>query len=146
MSGLARRRPRLPIRATGQALVEFSLAIIVFLILVMGIFDLGRGIYLYNGVAEASREIARRTAVYPGVTLGASQQTQDVVAIQQGLVPGMGNPTYACLTITGATSTNDPCTSDDVVQVTVSVTYRPISMLGFLGDIPVTASSRVQIP
>ena len=139
-------RRRLPLPAAGQALVEFSLAIIIFLVLLMGIFDLGRGIYMYNGVSEAAREIARRTAVYPGITLGASQESQDVVAIQRGLVPGMQTPTYACLTITGSTSTNDPCASDDVVQVTVTATYRPISMLGFLGNIPVTASSRSQIP
>ena len=39
----------------GQALVEFSLAVTVFLTLVMGVVDLGRAVYQYNGTAEAAR-------------------------------------------------------------------------------------------
>ena len=46
-----RSQPRLARR--GQALVEFSLAIPVFLVMILGVFDLGRGIYMYNGLAEA---------------------------------------------------------------------------------------------
>ena len=38
----------------GQALVEFSLAIMIFLAMLMGIFDLGRAIFAYNGVSEAA--------------------------------------------------------------------------------------------
>ena len=133
-------------RQGGQALVEFSLAIIVFLMLLMAVFDFGRGIYMYNGVSQAAREIARRTSVYPGLALGQSTQSQAVVAVQRGLVPGMSTPAYACLTITGSVSTSNPCTSGDSVQVTVTATYVPISLLGFLGTIPLTASSTVQIP
>lgn len=133
-------------QAGGQALVEFSLAIIIFLVLLMGIFDFGRGIYMYNGVSQAAREIARRTSVYPSVTLGSSTQSQAVVAIQQGLIPGLQAPTYACLTITGTASGNTPCASGEFVQVTITATYRPISLLGFLGDIPLRASSSIQIP
>ena len=131
----------------GQALVEFSLAIVIFLVLMMGIFDLGRGIYMYNGVAEAAREIARRTSVYPGITLGASTQTADVIAVQRALVPGMTTPTFACETVTGVPSTSVPCASGEFVKVTVGATYKPITpLLGFLGDIPVQASSASQIP
>lgn len=140
------RQRSTPTGRRGQALVEFSLAIIVFLLLLMAIFDFGRGIYMYNGVSQAAREIARRTSVYPGVTLGQSSESQAVLAIQRGLVPSLGTPTYACLTITGASSPNNPCTSGDFVQVTVTATYTPISLLGFLGSIPLTASSTVQIP
>ena len=41
-----------PVR--GQALVEFALAITVFLLLMMAIVDFGRGIYMYNGVSQAA--------------------------------------------------------------------------------------------
>lgn len=133
-------------RSAGQAVAEFSLAILIFLVILMGVFDLGRGIYVYNGVAQAAREIARRTVVYPGTTLGASQQTQSVVAVQRKLVPGLEAPTYACETITGAASTNVPCASGDVVRVTVTALYRPISLLGFVGDVPIAASSSIQVP
>jgi hypothetical protein len=50
---LARRRDD-----RGQALVEFSIVLIPFLFLLMGVIDLGRGIYVNNGVTQAAREIA----------------------------------------------------------------------------------------
>ena len=50
----------------GQGLVEFSLAVTVFLALIMGVVDLGRVVYQYNGGAEAARELARVTSVHPG--------------------------------------------------------------------------------
>ena len=53
-------------RSRGQALVEFALALPIFLMLMLAVFDLGRAIYMYNGVAEAARELARVTSVYPG--------------------------------------------------------------------------------
>jgi Flp pilus assembly protein TadG len=130
----------------GQALVEFSLAIMVFLVMVLALFDLGRGVYMYNGVSEAAREIARVTAVHPGVTLGASTETADRIAVQRALVPALGAPTFECVTVTGAASTNDPCTSDDYVRVTIGATYTPISPLGLGGPITLTASSAVRLP
>ena len=51
-------------RDRGQALVEFSLLLIPFLWILMGIVDLGRGIYIYNGVNQAARELARVTSVH----------------------------------------------------------------------------------
>lgn len=130
----------------GQALVEFSLAIMVFLVMVLALFDLGRGVYVYNGVSEAAREIARVTAVHPGVTLGASTETADRLAVQRALVPDLGTPSFECVTVTGAASPNDPCTSDDYVRVTIGSTYTPISPLGLGGPITLTASSAVRLP
>lgn len=130
----------------GQAVVEFSLAILVFLVILMGIFDFGRGMYMYNGVAQAAREIARRTSVYPGAVLGSSPQSQAVIRTQNAMVPSLGAPTFVCETVTGASSTNNPCASGDFVRVTVTAVYEPITLLGFLGDIPLTSSSSAQIP
>jgi Flp pilus assembly protein TadG len=128
----------------GQALVEFSLAIIVFLVMVVGIFDLGRGIYAYNGVAEAAREVARVTAVHPGSPLGTSQQTADRIATQRVLVPDMGTPTFACQDLYGGTPAN--CGSGDYVKVTVTSTYRPIALIGLDGTFTLSSSSSVVIP
>jgi Flp pilus assembly protein TadG len=66
MSLIARRDSK---RRRGQALVEFSLILIPFLFLLMGVVDLGRGIATYNGVAEAAREIARTTSLHRGSPL-----------------------------------------------------------------------------
>ncbi len=50
----------------------------------MGIVDLGRGIYIYNGVNQAARELARVTSVHlcdvnaATCTIGTSPETADV--------------------------------------------------------------------
>ena len=85
---------RRPARSRGQSLVEFSLVVVPFVFILMGIFDLGRGIYMMNGTAEAAREIARVTSVHSGCPLnavtcdlGSSTETANVVATQRRLVP-----------------------------------------------------------
>lgn len=75
----------------GQALVEFALIIPIFILLVMGIFDLGRAVYGYNTANNAAREAARMAIVdqtlthikaeavahAPGLSLAASNVTVD---------------------------------------------------------------------
>jgi Flp pilus assembly protein TadG len=130
----------------GQALVEFSLAFIVFVVLLMAIFDFGRGIFMFNGVSQAAREIARATSVEPGIVLGAGQKSLDAVAVQRSLVPGMNGPAYACVDIAGAPSANSPCQAGDYVRVTVTATYTPVTLLGLTGPIVLSSTSSIQIP
>jgi Flp pilus assembly protein TadG len=130
-------------RDTGQALVEFSLAITVFLMLLLGVFDLGRGIYTYNGLAEGARDIARITSVHLGSPVGSSVATTNRVAVQKGLTPGLSNPTFACVDLYGAASS---CSTGNYVTVAVNASYSPISLLGIGGPITLTSSSSVQIP
>ena len=46
-----------------------AFALIIFLLLLFGVVDLGRGIYQFNGVSQAAREIARVTSVHRGLEL-----------------------------------------------------------------------------
>jgi Flp pilus assembly protein TadG len=129
----------------GQALVEFSLAIIVFLVLLMGIFDLGRGIYMYNGVSQAAREIARATSVHPGVTLGSSAETAAVLATQKNLIPNLGNPTFACVDIDDS-AISGTCRGGMRVKVTIVAPYRPVTpLLGLIGTWDMSSTSAVSI-
>lgn len=50
-------------KSKGQSLAEFALILPMFLLVVMGIFDLGRGIFIYSAVHNAAREGARYGAV-----------------------------------------------------------------------------------
>ena len=43
----------------GQTLVEFALILPIFLLIVVGLFDVGRGIYAYNTIANSARAAAR---------------------------------------------------------------------------------------
>jgi NADH/NAD ratio-sensing transcriptional regulator Rex len=142
MNALRRRASR------GQALVEFSLTVMIFLVLLMGIFDFGRAIFMYNGVAQAAREIARVTSVHPGSPIGASAETLAVVSTQKNLVPNLGNPTYKCVEIdNSAIGASKPCIPQEhSVKVTISAVYTPVTpILSFLGDINLSSSSTAKI-
>ena len=129
----------------GQALVEFSLAIIVFLVLLMGIVDMGRGIYAYNGVSQAAREIARVASVHPGSTLGSSTETTNVVATQQRLVPGLGAPAFSCVDIAGSPVT-DTCRRGDWVRVQISAPWTPVTpLLGLAGTWNLASTTTMKI-
>jgi Flp pilus assembly protein TadG len=130
----------------GQALVEFSLTLIVFLVLIMAVVDLGRGIYMYNGVSQAVREVARVTSVHPGTTLGNSAETAAVVATQKALVPNLGSPTFSCVDIDD-TPVSGPCKGGMRVKVTMVAPYRAITpLLGLAGTFNLSSASSVQIP
>jgi TadE-like protein len=140
MSALRRRASR------GQALVEFSLTVMIFLVLLMGIFDFGRAIFMYNGVAQAAREIARVTSVHPGAPLGGSTETAAVVSTQKNLIPNLGNPTYRCVRIDNTTVAGDCEPQEHAVKVTISAVYTPVTpILSFLGDITLSSSSSAKI-
>lgn len=132
----------------GQALVEFAISITVFLLLLMAIFDFGRGIYMYNGMSQAAREVARSAAVNPGGT-SWSPEAQATIATQRALVPGLTFLTPKCVVSTQANDsagTPLPCAPNEYLVVTAQATYTPVSLLGFLGTINLEAKGRIQIP
>jgi hypothetical protein len=144
-----RRRDR---RARGQALVEFSLALIPFLLLLMAIFDFGRAIYIYNGVSQAAREVARTASVHPqgGLSpVGYSVDAQQTIGTQQALVPGLTIDEPMCVLSAAAddsSATAQPCAENEFVVVRASSTYTPVSLLGFLGTIQIESKARIQVP
>ena len=132
----------------GQALVEFAFVLIVFLLLLMGIVDLGRGVYTLSGTSEAAAEIARVTSVHPGgLTLGSSSQTADVVAVQAKLVPGLTVTSYDCLDIAGSPVAGTCKPGYGYwVRVNVSTTFRAITPLAtMLGPIQITSHFSAEI-
>ena len=154
---LSRRRRD---RTRGQALVEFALVLIPFLYLLMGVTDLGRGIYTNNAVAQAAREIARVTSVHPctgSPCTAYSAQTQAVIATQENLVPGMTDSSVVidCTDIADnqiTAASGSRCQSpeaDQPIFVRVKVTV-PFSVLTpFLPvpkDFTLSAVSHVQVP
>ena len=110
-------------RTKGQALVEFSLVLIPFLIILMGIFDLGRAIYMMNTTAQAAREIGRVTIVHPYTTccdLASSTQAAAVIATQRNLLPGFtftASTDVVCVDITDTVIADSDCNAGDYVRV-----------------------------
>ena len=132
-------------RDRGQALVEFSLAILVVLFLMMAVFDFGRAIYQYNGVAQAAREIARVTATHEGddftTPAGRSAETLAVIATQKRMIPNLQDPEITCVDIEGNTIT-DPCLEGNWINVRIVAPYTPITpLLGLTGTWDLFSSS-----
>ena len=63
-------------RPDGQGLVEFALVFPIAILLVVALFDIGRAVFLYNGLTNAAREGARLAIVNQDKTLVA-QRVQD---------------------------------------------------------------------
>jgi Flp pilus assembly protein TadG len=67
----------------GQSLVEFALILPIFVLVLAGIFDLGRAVFAYNTISNASREAVRVAIV--------NQTATDVQneALKQGVSLGL---------------------------------------------------------
>jgi Flp pilus assembly protein TadG len=74
----------------GQSLVEFALILPIFVLLLVGVFDVGRAVYAYNTINNAARQAARlaiidqtpehvrETAVTDAVSLGLEAADVDI--------------------------------------------------------------------
>jgi hypothetical protein len=140
-------------RGHGQALVEFAIVIIPFLILLLGVVDLGRGIYQMNTTAEAAREIARVTAVHRWSTccdLGTSADAQATIATQRSLLPGMvftPGTDIVCVDISDTVKPDDRCSSGDFVRVRVRSTFSTVTpLLSMFGNHTFESFGRVEVP
>jgi Flp pilus assembly protein TadG len=150
---LFRRRQRNRHAGRGQALVEFSLAVVPFVFLMMAIFDLGRGIYMMNGTAEAAREITRVTIVHPtdgSGNLGLSADTTAVIATQRNLIPGLTiapATDISCVDEYDAALSDTECKPGKFIKVRVTSTFAPITpVVGMFGSHTFESTSRMQIP
>ena len=141
----ARRRRVEP----GQGMVEFALAILVFLVLLMGIVDFGMSIYKYNGVSQAAREIARVASVHQGsLSFGSSAEITAVVATQQRLIPGLTSPTLTCTDVNGeaVALVSNKCPTTAFVNATVTAPFQATTpLLSGLGTFTLKGSSSAQI-
>jgi hypothetical protein len=141
---MARRRRE--VSAAGQSTVEFALSVIIFVTLLCGVFDLGRGVYQNNGLAQAARELARVTSVHLGSPIGSSAETAAVLDTQKRLIPALEDPTFTCVDIDGSTVTGT-CKPGYWVKVTIHAAFRPVTpLLGFAGSFDFQSSSSIQIP
>jgi Flp pilus assembly protein TadG len=102
-------------------MVEFALAISVFMLLVLGTFDLSRAYLAYTVVANAARETARYGAAHVGESNWAT------AAVQAGTNMAVGLDATA-LTLTAGTTTLDA-----LPYITVSGTYRFQSLTPMVG-------------
>jgi hypothetical protein len=141
-------------RERGQSLVEFSLALIPFLFLLMGVFDLGRGIYTNNGVAQAAREIARVASVHqcagPCTSATWSPEILEVVNAQKALVPGLvtSGITIECVDIgDNVLPVGTTCLDGYFIRVRTSVSFSMVTpLLPIPNPLNVSSTAHIQVP
>jgi Flp pilus assembly protein TadG len=118
-------------RSRGQGLVEFAFVLPVFLILFMGVVDLGGVVFAYNSVTNAAREAARLAVVNQDTTKITQRGTQQSaiartptlsVAFYQAAADGTPDLSKTC-PIAGASYIAVGC----LAVVTFQGTYRPIT-------------------
>ena len=121
----------------GQGLVETSLTLIVFFILVFGAIDVGRAVWNYNTLAQATREGTRYAIVHGANSSnpsgpGDDQDIKGVVETHGGSL-GAENLTVTTEWPDGGNNRGS--------RVTVSSQYAFSPLFGFLGAINVNLSS-----
>src|SRR5215213_10325045 len=141
-----------------QAIVEFALVLPILMMLLVGILEVGRMLYTYAAVNNASREAARygsalgRDSAYTGdpykykncegIRDSATRSayfTPLTITIAYDTGPGSSS-TVNCTALTGEDSTVT-VSSGDRVLVTVSATYSPLVTLVPLGNHTFTSFS-----
>lgn len=131
-------------RSGGQAIAEFAIAIPLFILLVFGLIDLGRLVYVNNAIAEAAREGARWGSVQQRSANAAGRTA--IEAHATGVMAAVPNPV---VTVTcergGALATT--CRTNDILIVEISSEVTPLTpVLGQLVGTPtVTATAKVTV-
>ena len=155
----------------GQAAVEFALVLPLLLLVVYGLIEAGRAIFIYSSVTNASREAVRYASAY-GVNPDDVPRFQDCAGIRnaaartgfylalddiqitydKGVVPGANPgdppdlnpiPTDGSFDTTcdGDTDTNIELECGDRIIVTIRETYSPILSIIPLKPKDITSSS-----
>ena len=127
--------------SSGQALVEFALVLLPMLLLIFGLLDMGRLVFINNAVSEGAREGSRWGSV-------ASRST-DSSAIETQILSVMTAVPEPEVTITCERNGSAPfsCRTGDVLLITVS---SPVAMITpiigqIVGPVTVSATSRVVV-
>jgi hypothetical protein len=119
-------------RTMGQGMVEFALAIPIFLLLVWGLIEGGRLLFIYSSVMTAGREAARYAAASDNFTdcTGIQSRAMDI-----GFFAGIASSNIITTydrpggTYTSSCPPTDPQLGDRVI-VDVWVDYSPIVPVG----------------
>jgi Flp pilus assembly protein TadG len=137
----------------GQSMIEFALILPLMVLIIVGIFDLGRAFFAYISITNAAREGARVATFWPGKTTG-----NDVVtAIQNELMDSpmidLTGATYQIECMNGASFVVKPqnssilvCDSGKPVRVTVTYPFNLIIGLIFPKAIILERSAQMMIP
>jgi Flp pilus assembly protein TadG len=134
-------------KRNGQGIVEFALVFPIFIMLLLGVFDIGRAVFAYNEITNAAREGVRIAMV-----------NQDSASIQDRILSQTSGTTVEeCVFFLESPSTFQTCNKGTttppnqcaamkvgcIVHVEVWTNYTAITPIvgNFLGPMTLTANS-----
>ena len=139
----------------GQSLVELAFTLPIFLLLLIGIMEVGRLVFFYNAIYSASREGARYAAA-TNPTSGGTARYNDCAGIRSaakkaGILAKLTDANIQIHYDTGpGTSVKATCPVDTVnndlglgdrIVVTVTGTYHPLVPITNFGVTPITSTT-----
>lgn len=126
----------------GQGLVEFALVLPVFILLLFGVIDIGRLVYINNALSEGAREGARWGSVQ-----GRSNTPSDVQAHTIGIMSAVPDATVTVTCQSPIGTTVSICGSNDILTVAVSsqVTMLTPVISNLIGTNTYTATAKVTV-
>lgn len=140
------RRVHAPLtREFGQAIVEFALALPVFLVLVFGSIDFGRAVFDLNTITNGARQGARYGIISPNDLTGI---TNKVNAVAGPIGSGTTVTTSCQLADNTGSVACSSANPGDMIKVTATYRYVPIAgyIVQYVGNgITLTTSSQMVI-
>lgn len=127
----------------GQALVEFALVLPLLILLMVGLFDLGRAVYADSTLSNAARVGSRLAIVNQNVSQIRAAAATKAAALD--LLPADVSVSFRS-DPTNPSSTCSPMRIGCVAFVTVTYQYHPaVPIEGLVGPIVLTSTSSQRV-
>jgi Flp pilus assembly protein TadG len=128
-------------RNAGQSLVELALMLPILVLLLVGVFDLGRAFHALITLNNAGREAARFGTLHrldlAGMRAAAIQEAQN-----SGIVIVNGDIALTC----PDAGTAAPCARDTTLRVIITYLYDPILSFFFPSGVVIHGEVEMRIP
>ena len=139
-------------KSRGQSLVEFALVFPIAMLILMAVFDVGRAVFVYNGLTNAAREGARLAAVNQDEGLIEDRVTDMTFG---NAVSNLGTPNFVRFHREGpnlASPTSNPvCPAGDIAVGCIAIVNAESSwsaITPIVGQVigPITFRAQSEVP
>lgn len=136
-------------RGQGQSLVEFALILPILIIVLVGVFDLGRALFALITITNAAREGARYGTLHfdepddLNVRQAAVDEAYNInIPFIPSVVIDINDVTVYC----PDDSSLWPCARGDAIRVTVNYTFESLLKVVIPADINMSRSVEMAVP
>jgi hypothetical protein len=131
--------------STGQAMVEFAIVSVAFLLIVFGTVDFGRAIFLYSELHSAVRDVAREGKVGSANGLGVdTNKLKSHIPVYWSPESQTTHPRPGLKNATATVTCVGGCTSGNTLVVEASVPFQAVTQ-SFLGLSPITLKASASV-